>query len=82
VSTDDLGHAPAALLRYLYDGLRSAVGVERLVDMGMVTTHELSGLVIELERKGMVRAAWHSGVPDVHITDAGIAWVRFRFGDE
>jgi hypothetical protein len=49
--------------------------------MGMVTLHELSELVAELERRGLIRAIWQSAPPEVQITERGISWVRFHYGD-
>ena len=71
-----LDHAPAALLRYLYDRRNSIDGIQRLLDMGMVSTRELSVLLSELEQKGLVIATREGDVPDAQITDDGIAWVR------
>ena len=78
---DDLDHAPAALLRYLYDARRTGVGIERLLEMGMITTYELAELMGELERTGLVRVTGRAGVPEAQITDEGIAWVRSRYAD-
>lgn len=79
--TDDLDHAPAALLRYLFDAQRTGVGIQRLLEMGMITTYELAELVAELERKGLVRVTGEVGVPEPHITDEGMSWVRSRFAE-
>lgn len=78
---EDLDHGPAAMLRYLYDRRRSGVELRRLLEMGMVTAHEMSGLLTELEGKGLVRIFRQHGVTDAHITADGIAWVRSRYGE-
>lgn len=79
--SDELDHAPAALLRYLNDGRRSGGGVQRLLEMGMVSAHELSQLVTQLEREGLVRSTRRFGDLDVQITEEGIDWVCSHYGD-
>ena len=77
-----LDQGPAALLRYLYDRQRAGAELQRLIDMGMVTKHELDQLLTELERKRLARTTRQPGLVEAHITDEGIAWVRARFGDD